>query len=102
MSLNENMNLHNYNKGDLLAAAEGLRSFDRPALIIWAVEDRMMPPEHGRRFADLLPRARLVEIRDSYTLIPEDQPAQMAAHIRAFIASEPITIAGAKPSASQP
>ena len=43
--------LHNFNKGDLLAAAERLRSFDRPALVIWAKEDRVMPPEHGRRLA---------------------------------------------------
>jgi hypothetical protein len=39
-------------KGDMLAAAEGQRSFDRPALVIWAAEDRVMPPEHGRRFAE--------------------------------------------------
>ncbi len=77
-------------KGDMLAAAERLRSFGRPALVIWAVEDRVMPPEHGRRFAELLPRARLVEITDSYTLIPEDQPAQLATHIREFISSEPV------------
>jgi pimeloyl-ACP methyl ester carboxylesterase len=75
---------------DLLAAAERLRSFDRPALVIWAEEDRVMPPAHGRRLANLLPQARLVEIADSYTLLPEDQPAQLAAHIREFIASEPV------------
>ena len=33
-------------------------------------EDRVMPPEHGRRLAELLPHGRLVEIADSYTLIP--------------------------------
>ncbi len=78
-------------KGDMLTAAEGLRSFDRPALVIWAVEDRVMPPEHGRRFAELLPHGRLVEITDSYTLIPEDQPAKLAALIREFVSSEPVT-----------
>jgi pimeloyl-ACP methyl ester carboxylesterase len=80
-------------KGDMLAVAELLRSFDRPALVIWAAEDRVMPPVHGRRFAELLPRARLVEIPDSYTLIPEDQPAKLAAYIREFIVSEPGTSA---------
>ena len=72
-------------KGDMLAAAEGLRSFDRPALVIWAAEDRVMPPEHGRRFAELLPHARLVEIPDSYTLIPEDQPTELARLLREFV-----------------
>ncbi len=77
------------NKGDMLAAAEGLRSFDRPALVIWAKEDRVMPPEHGRRLAELLPHGRLIEIADSYTLIPEDQPGELARAIRQFIRDTP-------------
>lgn len=71
---------------DLLAAADALRSFDRPALVAWASEDRLMPREHGRRLAELLPQGRLVEIPDSYTLIPEDQPAALAAHLRELLA----------------
>jgi pimeloyl-ACP methyl ester carboxylesterase len=67
---------------DLLAATEALSRFDRPALVAWAREDRLMPREHGRRLAELLPQGRLVEIEDSYTLIPEDQPARLAAHMR--------------------
>jgi pimeloyl-ACP methyl ester carboxylesterase len=72
-------------KDDMLAAAEGLRSFERPTLVVWAAEDRVMPPEHGRRLAALLPNARLLEIADSYTLIPEDQPGELASAIRQFI-----------------
>jgi pimeloyl-ACP methyl ester carboxylesterase len=71
---------------DLLAAAETMRTFERPALVAWASEDRLMPREHGRRLAELLPQGRLVEIADSYTLIPEDQPAALAAHIRELLA----------------
>jgi pimeloyl-ACP methyl ester carboxylesterase len=70
---------------ELVAAAEALRDFDRPALVVWAAEDRVMPPEHGRRLAQLLPHGRLVEIADSYTLIPEDQPGPLAAAIRRFV-----------------
>jgi pimeloyl-ACP methyl ester carboxylesterase len=81
--------LHHYDKGDLLAAAERLRSFDRPALVIWAAEDRVMPREHGRRLAELLPQGRLIEIADSYTLIPEDQPGELARAIRQFIGDTP-------------
>lgn len=69
----------------LLGWSEKLRSFDRPALIVWAVEDRVMPREHGRRLAELFPQGRLVEIPDSYTLIPEDQPGELARAIRGFI-----------------
>jgi pimeloyl-ACP methyl ester carboxylesterase len=73
----------------LLDAAARLPGYDRPALVVWASEDRVMPIEHGRRLAHLLPQGRLVEVADSYTLIPLDQPAQLAAVIRDF-ASAPI------------
>ncbi|MFK0102283.1 alpha/beta fold hydrolase [Streptomyces sp. NPDC091040] len=72
-------------KSVLLGWAERLRDFDRPALVVWAAEDKVMPPEHGRRLAGLLPQGRLVEVEDSYTLIPEDQPAELSAHIRSFL-----------------
>jgi pimeloyl-ACP methyl ester carboxylesterase len=71
---------------DLLAAADALRSFDRPALVAWASEDRLMPHEHGPRLAELLPQGQLVEIPDSYTLIPEDQPEALAGHMRELLA----------------
>jgi pimeloyl-ACP methyl ester carboxylesterase len=73
---------------DLIAATGALASFDRPALIVWASEDRIMPPAHGRRLAELFPDSRLIEIPDSYTLIPEDQPALLAAHLRTFMGEE--------------
>ena len=69
----------------LLEWSERLRSFDRPTLVVWAAEDRVMPPEHGRRLAELFPRGHLVEIPDSYTLIPEDQPGELARALRGFV-----------------
>jgi len=41
---------------DLAAASERLAEFDKPALVVWAREDRVMPLEHGRRLAALLPQ----------------------------------------------
>jgi pimeloyl-ACP methyl ester carboxylesterase len=75
-------------KRQLAAATERLRDLDRPALVAWAAEDRVMPPEHGRRLAELLPQGRLVEIAGSYTLIPLDRPGELAASIRAFMLEE--------------
>ena len=69
-------------RGLLVDVAERLPAFDRPALIVWAGEDRVMPPEHGRRLAELLPQGRLVEVDDSDTLIPLDRPEALAAAIR--------------------
>ncbi|HET6860956.1 MAG TPA: alpha/beta hydrolase [Streptomyces sp.] len=71
---------------ELLEAVDGMRKFDKPALVVWGVDDRMMPRAHGRRLVDVLPRARLVEVEDSCTLIAQDQPAVLSAALREFIA----------------
>ena len=76
----------------LLEAAERLPDFDRPALVVWATEDRVMPPEHAHRLVELLPQGQLVEIDDSYTLIGLDQPQRLAEAIEEFVA---VTGAGA-------
>jgi pimeloyl-ACP methyl ester carboxylesterase len=66
----------------MVEACSRLRFFDKPALVVWAPEDRMMPADHGRRLADVLPNAELVEIEDSWTLIPEDQPGRLVDTLR--------------------
>ncbi|MBB4661276.1 alpha/beta fold hydrolase [Conexibacter arvalis] len=71
---------------ETVAATERLRDFDRPALVVWATEDRLMPRDHGRRLAELLPRGRLVELDGSYTLVPIDRPQALLAELRAFVA----------------
>ena len=71
---------------ELMAVAGALQRFDRPALVAWAADDQLMPREHGPRLAELLPQGRLVEIGDSRTLIPEDQPAALAGHLRELMA----------------
>jgi pimeloyl-ACP methyl ester carboxylesterase len=70
----------------LLECSERLRDFDRPALVVWATEDRLMPREHGSRLAALLPQAHLVEIAESSTLVPEDQPERLAEALARFLA----------------
>jgi pimeloyl-ACP methyl ester carboxylesterase len=74
-------------KRDMAAATESLSGFERPVLVIWDSEGRMMPNEQGRKLAADFPNGRLVEIDDSYTLIPIDQPARLAAEIREFASS---------------
>jgi pimeloyl-ACP methyl ester carboxylesterase len=72
-------------RSQMLEVCERLRSFRRPALVVWTPEDRVQRPEHGRRLLELLPDARLVEVRDSYTLIMRDQPRVFAEAIRRFV-----------------
>jgi pimeloyl-ACP methyl ester carboxylesterase len=73
-------------RSQMVEVCERLRAFTRPALVVWTPEDRVQRPEHGRRLAQILPDARLVEIPDSYTLIMRDQPRRFAALIRDFVA----------------
>jgi pimeloyl-ACP methyl ester carboxylesterase len=69
----------------MVEVCELLRAFGLPTLVVWTPEDKVQRPEHGRRLAELLPDARLVEIADSYTLIMRDQPSAFAGAIREFV-----------------
>jgi pimeloyl-ACP methyl ester carboxylesterase len=72
-------------RAQMIEACERLREFERPTLVVWTPEDRVQRPEHGRRLAELIPGARLIEIPDSYTLIMRDQPVAFARAIREFL-----------------
>jgi pimeloyl-ACP methyl ester carboxylesterase len=61
-----------------------------PRSWVWTPEDRVQRPDHGRRLADLLPDARLVEIPDSYTLIMRDQLQAFARAVREFVRASPV------------
>jgi pimeloyl-ACP methyl ester carboxylesterase len=91
--------LRGVRRRDLLATAEALRRFDRPALLAWAREDRLFPLEHAHRLAAILPQGRVEEIEDCLTFISEDQPERLADAIVRFIREAPHapapTVAGA-------
>jgi len=67
-------------------AARRLARFDKPALVLWAADDRIFPLDHGRRLAELLPQGRFEAIPNSRTFIPEERPEELAARIRGFLA----------------
>lgn len=85
--------LRSTRKDTYVEAAERLRSFDRPALVLWGAEDRMMPPRTGRRLAELLPYGRYEEVPDARTLIPFDNPRGLSLALRRFIAAHPAPVA---------
>jgi pimeloyl-ACP methyl ester carboxylesterase len=68
----------------LREAQQRLHTFDRPVLVVWDAEGKMMPGEEGRRLAESFPNASFVELSDCYTLIALDQPGPLARHIREF------------------
>lgn len=61
-----------------LAAAERLKTFDRPALIAWGTRDRFFPVSDARRLARTLPDARLETIDNARTYVQVDQPQRLA------------------------
>jgi pimeloyl-ACP methyl ester carboxylesterase len=71
-------------------AAARLTNFDKPALVLWAENDKIFPRDHGRRLAGLLPQGRFQLITRSRTFIPEDQPDLLVSAIDDFLATHPI------------
>ena len=57
---------------------------DLPTLLIWSSEDEVFPLAHAERYAGALRNGSLVQIEDSYSFTPEDQPTAVAAAIRSF------------------
>jgi pimeloyl-ACP methyl ester carboxylesterase len=68
----------------LRAAQPRLVEFERPVLVVWDAEGKMMPNEEGRRLAAAFPDSHYVELPDCFTLIALDQPVALAAEIRRF------------------
>ncbi|GAA2161358.1 MULTISPECIES: alpha/beta fold hydrolase [Glycomyces] len=75
---------------EMLEAAGRLADFHGPALVVWGRQDKMMPPQHGRRLAELIPGAELLELDDCGTLIPIDRPRALAEAVRRFAAERPL------------
>ena len=65
--------------------AEQQRAFTGPVLVVWARDDRLMPPAHAERLAEHFDNAELVWVDDSRTLIPIDQPEALATHLERFL-----------------
>ena len=55
--------------------------------MVWAADDKVMPVESGRRLAASFPDSRFVEIPDSRTLIPIDQPRALARALAQFVST---------------
>jgi pimeloyl-ACP methyl ester carboxylesterase len=75
------------NKRYTLEAAEKLRGAELPILLAWAPRDRFFPLKYAQRLARETPNARIVEIPDSATFVPLDQPQRLADEIAAFAAA---------------
>jgi len=75
------------NKRYTLEAAEKLRGSELPILLTWAPRDRFFPIKYAERLASETGNAQIVEIPDSRTFVPIDQPQRLADEIASFVGS---------------
>jgi pimeloyl-ACP methyl ester carboxylesterase len=75
------------NKRYTLAAAQKLRGSELPILLTWAPGDKYFPISYAERLASEAGNARIVQIPDSKTFVPLDQPQRLAEEIATFVAA---------------
>jgi pimeloyl-ACP methyl ester carboxylesterase len=79
--------LRGVHKRYTLAAADEFGDCKQPVLLIGAADDKLFPARLWERVATLLPDARRVVVDDSYTFVPEDQPAELVRLVVDFLRS---------------
>jgi haloalkane dehalogenase len=64
---------------------DALRSWDKPALVVWGADDSVLPVQIAHAFVQLLPGAEGPVLVDGAShFLQEDRPDEVAAAIRAF------------------
>jgi pimeloyl-ACP methyl ester carboxylesterase len=67
--------------GELLDVSTRLDRFAGPVTLCWAPQDRFFRIQLAHRLLERFRVARLVEVPDSRTFVPHDQPARLAAEV---------------------
>jgi len=74
-----------FDAADLIRDTEALAGFGGDALVLWSPDNKVMPPEHGHRLAELLPQGRYAEIPGAYVLSMLDEPEAVARELGRFL-----------------
>ena len=66
---------------------DALRSWHKPALVVWGADDTVLPPRVAERFVELIPGARGVPelVANASHFLQEDAPDDVAAAILRFL-----------------
>jgi pimeloyl-ACP methyl ester carboxylesterase len=70
-----------------LAAADKFADVKLPVLLVSAADEKVFPERLAQRLAEVLPDTRRAVVADSYTFVPEDQPAELARLVVDFLRS---------------
>ncbi|MEL3973842.1 alpha/beta hydrolase [Rossellomorea oryzaecorticis] len=73
-------------EGDLSIAE--LKKIETPCLLVWGEHDRVVPLTTGERLTKDLPQSRLVVLKETGHLVPEEKPDEVLQHIQQFVNSE--------------
>ena len=68
--------------------AERARLAATPALVIWGMADRALPPRLIERWRQALPHARVVELADAGHWPQEEDPGRVLDELRAFLSAQ--------------
>jgi pimeloyl-ACP methyl ester carboxylesterase len=58
-------------------------------LVVWAADDRLMPPVYANQWQALLPRSRAVCLAEAGHMLPYEQPRALADEVLGFLARLP-------------
>ena len=72
-----------------------LHRIDRPTLLLWGAEDRIVTPAYGEGWRREIPGARLELIPDAGHFPHWEQPEAFVQRLAAFVDEGPIAAAGA-------
>ncbi|HTU13562.1 MAG TPA: alpha/beta hydrolase [Solirubrobacterales bacterium] len=74
-------------KSQTFEAAEKLRGFDRPVLLVWGDRDRIFKPDLAERLAAMIPDARIEPVEGGRTFVMLDRPDEVSRRIADFLGS---------------
>ncbi|TCP30597.1 pimeloyl-ACP methyl ester carboxylesterase [Scopulibacillus darangshiensis] len=75
--------LMRHREGDLTPLV--LHTIRQPVLLLWGIEDRVVPVSVARRFKRDLPEVTLRTFENTGHLLPEEKPEEVATEIKSFI-----------------
>lgn len=76
---------------ELAGVEAALKTFDKPALVVWGDADGFFPLSYGRRLASLLPQAGdVVVLKGARLFFPEERPAEFAQALCKYWASSSV------------
>ncbi|CAN7230969.1 alpha/beta fold hydrolase [Rossellomorea sp. LjRoot5] len=74
-------------EGDL--SVNDLRNIQTPCLLVWGEHDRVVPLSTGERLNQDIPNSKLVVLKETGHLVPEEKPREVLENIHAFVSAAP-------------